>query len=137
MRYRFRRGSSELEVEFSEEIPAGQQELLSSLLEHFASILREEEVEDTVGESPASVGKKTRRGGPRKAFVSPAIEELVKDKWLVEKTTADVVKELKTRGIVAANEDNVNAALLRKVQAGRLARADRGGEWVWTVHTTA
>jgi len=137
MRYRFKRGSTELEVEFSADAPTEQQQLVASLLESFVDLLQES-AEGAEEEQKSQRGaKKTRRGGPRKAFVSPAIDELLESKWLVQKTTPEVVAHLKTMGVVAANEDNVSAALLRKLQARKLARMERDGQWVWTVHTTA
>jgi len=61
---------------------------------------------------------------------------LIDEKWLVEKTTDEVVRKLREDGVVAAREGNVIAALARKVPQ-RIARIERDdGVTVWTVHTT-
>lgn len=136
-RFRFRRGPVELEIEYPGEVPAEKETVVDSLLEHFESLLKgSEEPLVADGEPSAEKGeKRSKRGGARKAFVSPGIDELIGKKWLVEKTTGQIVAQLKADGIVGANEDNVSSALLRKVQSRALVRTQRDGEWVWTIPT--
>jgi len=137
MRYRFRKGATELELEYDRELPEEQAKLVSSLLGHFVEIFEGAGPEaDEAGETKPVRGqeRKSRRGGRRTAFVSPKIEELIQSKWLVEKSTADVVEKLKLEGVVAANEENVVAALQRKVPH-KLARLEREGKVLWTVHS--
>jgi len=148
MKVRFRRGTTELELEFAgNDVPEDQKQIVQELLASFASSLGQpSQMEETEAMAPMSptptvvalgpTGRKSRRGGRRKAFVSPAIEKLIDEKWLVEKTTDEVVRKLREDGVVAAREGNVIAALARKVPQ-RIARIERDdGVTVWTVHTT-
>ncbi len=135
-RFRFRRGSVELEIEYSGDVPADKEEVIGALVSQFKNMLEGPTIEPEAGlqGDPGSL-KKSRRGGVRKAFVSPGIDELIKSKWLAGKTTAEVVDRLKTDGILGASEDNVNSALLRKVQSRVLTRTRSNGDWVWTIPT--
>ncbi|HYY47068.1 MAG TPA: hypothetical protein VFA17_00105 [Thermoplasmata archaeon] len=139
-RFRFRRGSVELEIEYSTEIPSEDKELITSLMGNFEGLLSGRETpiieEDDQSEAPTErTEKKSKRGGARRPFVAPGVDNLIATKWLVEKTTDEVVSKLKADGIVGANEDNVASALLRKVQRRALVRTERDGEWVWTIPT--
>lgn len=135
-RFRFRRGSVELEIEYAGDVPADKEEVIGALLVQFKEMLEgpATELESAPQDDPASL-KKSRRGGARRAFVSPGIDELVRNKWLAGKTTEEVVAKLKEDGIVGASEDNVNSALLRKVQSRVLTRSRADGDWVWTIPT--
>jgi len=134
-RYRFRRGSMELEIEYSGDVPDAEQESISSILTYFKTVLTGAGREADALDEDRSPEKKSRRGGARKAFVSPGIDDLIKTKWLIGKTTQEIVTKLKADGIVGANEDNVNSALLRKVQSRVLTRTEQDGEWMWTLPT--
>lgn len=130
MRYRFRRGLTEFEIEHSGDIPDEQQKVLTSLLETFSGLLQEEAVSEPVtgGNSPAPVNAEDRRdcrGGQRKAFISPALDRLIERKWLVEKNMPEVVAQLKADGVPGEGHQAVAGRPL----AGKV-RTPSGRKWL-------
>ncbi len=137
MKVRFKRGATELELEFTGEVPEDQKQVVQDLILRFSEILQEAPEESGPETMPTKSGpeRKSKRGGKRTAFVSPALDKLIESKWLAGKTTEEIVAKLREEGVVAASEGNVAAALARKVPH-RLAKVERDGVTLWTVHTT-
>jgi len=79
-------------------------------------------------------GKKTGRGGTRKASISKGLDELVDSKWLVRKPIPDVVAKLKER-FPGANYENVKMALTRRLNR-TLVRNREGDDWVFSIMET-
>lgn len=137
MKLRFKRGSTELEMEFAGEVPEDQKQVVQELIQQFSMILQEEPEQSEPEMIPPKPGpeRKSKRGGKRTAFVSPALDKLIESKWLAGKTTEEIVAKLREEGVVAASEGNVAAALERK-RPHKLAKVERDGVTLWTVHTT-
>ncbi len=142
MKLRFKRGTTELEMEFPGDVPEDQKEVVQGLIEQFSTILQQTPEEPKQEQTPTKPTltkqgpeRRSKRGGKRTAFVSPALDKLIESKWLVGKTTGEIVAKLQQEGVVAASEGNVTAALVRKVPH-KLAKVEREGVTLWTVHTT-
>ena len=137
MKLRFKRGTTELEMEFTGEVPEDHKKVVQDLIQQFSVMLQETPEESEPETIPPKSGpeRKSKRGGKRTAFVSPAVDKLIESKWLAGKTTEEIVAKLREEGVVAASEGNVTAALARKIPH-KLAKVERDGVTLWTVHTT-
>jgi|SRR3990170_3462160 len=136
MRYRFRKGNTELEIERTEPLTEKTQAVLEDLVSEFADLLvGENGGEDEAGSQVRE--RKSGRGGPRSPHVSKGIDRLMAEGWLVQKSTRDIVEKLKELGVLMANEENVKAAMVRKVRARRLVRQKNNGDWTWSIPVVA
>jgi hypothetical protein len=149
MRYRFKRGIDELELEFSEPLSEKNEQIILALIERFAKALDESNVSVETAPVPSSEGSQSetpkdkglsaqttppdRRGGVRKAFISPKLDLMIDEKWIARKSVGDIVVELQRRGVPGANAKNVGTSLLNKVKAGKLTRTKEGEEYLYSV----
>jgi hypothetical protein len=149
VKYRFKRGDIELEIEYVESLSNDQEAVVDSLLEKFAELLstaqdqdaqrttiqneRESGLQQKKGRKSGSSSTQTKGISGGKGFISARLDELVADKWIVRKTVKEIVGELRARGTPGATSDNVSVALLRAVRDRKLTRSREDGDYLYSI----
>jgi len=89
-------------------------------------------------EKPLGRASRGKRGGRRPPFIKKAIEELIEKEpeWLVEKFPEDIEEKIKTQyGVVGAQTNSVNVALIRFFKKGSLTRKEVQGKYAYSVQS--
>ncbi len=130
LRLRVRLGSAEFELDCSLPVPEDLSIKVNDLISTFQAHLESmtdvapealgqsqpvESPEPSLLEDESKGVRKSRRGGARRPFVGPHLNVLMTEKWLVNKSVNEIVLEMKRRGALGANPDNVYMACLRRL----------------------